>query len=51
MQDVFQSVQQKTILTEEGSRNMVPYLPLNQLSGKKRATSGGAGQKEGSGGK
>ncbi len=50
MQDVFGSVRKKTILTDSASENMVPYLPLDQLSGTKQNLSKGTGQRQGSGG-
>ncbi|MCF8029491.1 MAG: FtsH protease activity modulator HflK [Desulfohalobiaceae bacterium] len=49
MQDVLGDVQQKTILTDSASENMVPFLPLNQPSGTKRGLPGEAGQKQSSG--
>jgi membrane protease subunit HflK len=51
MQDVFGSVDRKTILTDKASQNMIPYLPLNQLPGSERSLPGATGQKQGSGGK
>jgi len=50
MQDVFGSVQQKTVLTDSASENMVPYLPLNQLQGTERPLQSRTGSKQGSGG-
>ncbi|MCF8085934.1 MAG: FtsH protease activity modulator HflK [Desulfohalobiaceae bacterium] len=50
MQDVFGSVKQKTILTDSASENIVPYLPLDQLTGTKRTLPKGTGQRQGSGG-
>lgn len=51
MQDVFGSVDRKTILTDKASQNMIPYLPLNQLPGSERSLPGATEQKQGSGGK
>ena len=51
MQEVFDSVRDKTVLTESASRNMLPYLPLDRASGTGAPASVKPGQKQGSGGK